>query len=321
MSARIHADTPMPLRVAAIEDIARGIRAFELAQPDGAELPPFTPGSHIKVQAPNGALRKYSLCNAPSERRRYVIAVKREDGGKGGSLSMHQDLKVGDTLPTSAPQNAFALAPNARAYLFIAGGIGVTPMLSMIRSFGELPPAPWRLIYLTRSPETTAFAAELKAGEWARSVKIHHTQGGAARLDLWPLLEKANTAHVYCCGPRPLMDEVRDMTGHWSSGNIHFESFNEGGEVKPDDKPFKVRLARAGREFEVPVGKSILEAMREHGCDAPSSCESGTCGTCRTTLLEGQADHRDMVLMNDEMETQIMICVSRAKSDRLVLDL
>jgi phthalate 4,5-dioxygenase reductase subunit len=321
VSKSLHADTPLPLRVVRIDDATRDIRVFELAQPDGADLPPFTPGAHVKVQAPNGALRKYSLCGDPADRRRYVIAVKREDGGKGGSLSMCRDLKVGDTLPASAPENAFPLVDKARAYLFIAGGIGITPMLSMIRSFGELPPAPWKLIYLTRSPETTAFADELKSGGWARSVKIHHDHGEPARsLDLWPLLEKPNAAHVYCCGPKPLMDAVRDMTGHWSAGNVHFESFNEGGQVKPDDRPFTVRLARSGREFQVPVGKTIVQVLREHGCPAPSSCESGTCGTCRTTLLEGQADHRDMVLMDDEKDTQIMICVSRARSGRLVID-
>ncbi|MDR1968479.1 MAG: PDR/VanB family oxidoreductase [Burkholderiaceae bacterium] len=313
---------PLPLRVSAIDDLTGDIRAFELVQPDGSELPPFTPGAHVKVQAPNGALRKYSLCNDPAERRRYVIAVKREDHGKGGSLAMHRSLKAGHTLPTCAPENAFALPSSARAYLFIAGGIGITPILSMIRSFGELPAAPWKLVYLTRTPESTAFADELQANERARCVKIHHDHGDPARsLDLWPLLEKPNTAHVYCCGPRALMDAVRDMTGHWSAGNIHFESFNEGGEIKPDDQPFTVRLARSGREFEVPVGQSILETLRQQGCAAPSSCESGTCGTCRTGLLEGEADHRDMVLMDDEMSTQIMICVSRAKSGRLVLDL
>jgi len=117
------------------------------------------------------------------------------------------------------------------------------------------------------------------------------------------------------------MESVRDMTGHWSPASVHFESFNEGGGVQPDDQPFLVKLARSGLEIEVPVGKSILTALREHGCDAPSSCESGTCGTCRTPLLEGVADHRDMVLMPQEMDSQIMICVSRARSERLVIDL
>jgi phthalate 4,5-dioxygenase reductase subunit len=322
MTVQVHADTQMPLRIARAYDVAQGIRSFELVQADGSELPAFTPGSHVKVQAPSGALRKYSLCNDPAERHRYVITVKREDRGQGGSLSMHTDAREGEVLPTSLPDNAFPLVGNARAFLFIAGGIGITPILSMIRSLGELPSVPWRLFYLARSPETTAFVDELGQPELCRQVKIHHDHGDPGRsLDLWPALEKPNTAHVYCCGPRALMESVRDMTGHWSTGNVHFESFNEGGGVKPDDKPFRVRLARSEREFEVPVGKSILAALREHGCVAPSSCESGTCGTCRTTLLEGEVDHRDMVLLPEEAGSQVMICVSRAKSGRLVLDL
>ena len=317
-----HADTPMPLRVARVHDVAQGIRSFELVQPDGSELPPFTPGAHVKVQTPGGALRKYSLCNDPAERDRYVITVKRDDAGQGGSISMHEDVEEGDTLPTSVPDNAFPLVDPAKGYLFIAGGIGITPILSMIRSFGELPPAPWKLFYLTRSPATSAFLDELGRPELKKQVRIHHDEGDPARtFDLWPALEKPNTAHVYCCGPRPLMEAVRDMTGHWSPAHVHFESFNEGGGVRPDDQPFKVRLARSGVDYEVPVGQSILSVLREHGCDTASSCESGTCGTCRTGLLAGEADHRDMVLMPEEMERQIMICVSRAKSAELVLDL
>lgn len=322
MTMQSHSDTQLPLRVVRVLDAADGIRSFELVQPDGTALPSFTPGSHVKVQAPNGALRKYSLCNDPAERHRYVITVKRDDAGQGGSLSMHQDLREGDTLPTSLPDNAFPLVDKAKGYLFIAGGIGITPILSMIRSFGELPPAPWKLIYLTRSPESTAFLEELSDAQWRKQVRIHHDHGDRAQtFDLWPALEKPNTAHVYCCGPRPLMEAVRDMTGHWSPANVHFESFNEGGGVRPDDQPFQVRLARSGASFEVPVGKSILTALREHGCNTASSCESGTCGTCRTGLVSGEADHRDMVLMPEEMDTQIMVCVSRARSAELVLDL
>ena len=322
MSTWIHADTQMPLRIDRAYDVAQGIRSFELVQADGSELAPFTPGSHIKVQAPNGALRKYSLCNSPADRLRYVIAVKRDAAGQGGSVSMVDDAREGDILPTSLPENAFPLVEHARRYLFIAGGIGITPVLSMIRSFGELAPAPWSLHYLTRSPETTGFLAELSDPALRKQVKIHHDHGDPANsLDLWPLLEKPNTGHIYCCGPRPLMESVRDMTGHWSPGNVHFESFNEGGGVRPDDRSFRVRLSRSGASFDVPVGKSILETLREHGHNSPSSCESGTCGTCRTGLLSGQADHRDMVLMPEQMDSQIMICVSRARSDELVLDL
>ena len=322
MATDLYADTAMPLRVAAIADVAEGIRSFELVQPDGTELPAFTPGSHVRVQTPSGAVRKYSICSDPAERHHYVIAVKRDDQGQGGSLSMHRDVQIGATLPTSVPENAFPLTDKAKAYVFIAGGIGITPILSMIRAFGELPPAPWRLYYLTRNAESTAFLDVLKDPAWGRQVVVHHDRGDPAKAyDLWPALEKPNSAHVYCCGPRGLMESVRDMTGHWSPANVHFESFNEGGGVLPDDKPFTVKLAKSGAEFEVPVGETILSALRAHGHQASSSCESGTCGTCRTTLLEGEADHRDMVLLPEEMASQIMICVSRARSDRLVLDL
>jgi phthalate 4,5-dioxygenase reductase subunit len=318
-----HADTQMPLRIARITEAAEGIRSFELVQPDGSELPPFTPGSHVKVQVPNGLLRKYSLCNDPAERHRYVITVKRDAQGQGGSMSLCDEAKEGDTLPTSLPDNAFPLVEDAKRHIFIAGGIGITPILSMIRSFGELPPAPWKLYYLSRSPETTAFLEELSAPEFKGKVVIHHDHGDPANsLDLWPVLERpAPGAHVYCCGPRGLMDGVRDMAGHWSSKNVHFESFNEGGGVRPDDKPFTVTVAKTGQHFEVPVGKTILSVLRDHGCNVPSSCESGTCGTCRTKLVSGEADHRDMVLMPEETDCQIMICVSRAKGDELVIEL
>jgi phthalate 4,5-dioxygenase reductase subunit len=322
MGDRTHADTQLLLRIARAYDVAEGIRSFELIQPDGSDLPPFTPGSHVKVQAPNGALRKYSLCNDPAERQHFVITVKREAGGQGGSTSMHDDAREGTTLPTSLPGNAFPLVERAKAFVFIAGGIGITPILSMIRSFGELSPAPWKLFYLTRSPEATAFIEELSAAELRKNVHIHHDCGDLSKaFDLWPVLEKPNTAHVYCCGPRPLMESVRDMSGHWSPGNVHFESFNEGGGVRPDDRPFQVRLAKSGAALDVPVGKSILACLREHGFNHPSSCESGTCGTCRAGLISGEADHRDMVLMPEEFDTQVMICVSRAKSSTLVLDL
>lgn len=322
MAEALHADTPMPLRIAGIGQAARSVRTFELVQPDGSDLPPFTPGSHVTVQTPGGLLRKYSLCNSPAERHRYLIAVKREEGSRGGSASMHEQAREGDVLPTSRPDNAFPLVDKARAYLFIAGGIGITPILSMIRSFGELPPAPWKLVYLSREPDDTAFLQELQGVELRRQVTVHHDLGDPQRqFDLWPLLEKPNSAHLYCCGPRGLMESVRDMTGHWSSGNVHFESFVDGSAARPHDVPFEVVFARSGVTATVGVGESILAAARAHGCEVSSSCESGTCGTCRTGLLEGRADHRDMVLLPEEMDSQIMVCVSRAHTPRLVVDL
>lgn len=316
-------ESMMPLRIANVTDAAYGIRSFELVHPSGNTLPPFTPGSHVKVRVPNGLIRKYSLCNDPNDLSRYVITVKRDENGQGGSKSLVDDAKVGDTIPTSLPDNAFPLVDKASSYIFIAGGIGITPIISMIRSFGELPPAPWKLIYLSYSPETAAFLDELTSPEFKRNVTVHHDYGDPEKsFDLWPILERPKPgAHIYCCGPRGLMEAVRDMSGHWSHNNVHFESFNEGGGIKPDDKPFIVKLAKSGASFEVPVGQSILSVLRANGCNVRASCESGTCGTCRTTLLAGEVDHRDMVLMPEEMDSQIMVCVSRAISPEIVLDL
>jgi phthalate 4,5-dioxygenase reductase subunit len=190
MEMQASPDAMMPLRIAAAVHVAEGIRSFELVRPDGAELPPFTPGSHVKVQAPNGAVRKYSLCNDAGDRSRYVIAVKREANGQGGSISLVDDAQPGDTLPTSLPDNAFPLA-DAPGYIFIAGGIGITPILSMIRSFGELPPAPWKLYYFTQSPQSTAFLDELSAPDLPGRACLHHDYGDPARsFDLWPVLER-----------------------------------------------------------------------------------------------------------------------------------
>jgi len=315
-------DSWMPLRIAGIVDAADGIRSFELRHAGGDTLPPFTPGSHIRVQVPNGELRKYSLCNDAAERDRYVITVKREAQGRGGSISLVDQAAVGDTLRTSLPDNAFALVDNPGSLTFIAGGIGITPILSMIRTFGELPPAPWKLYYLSQAPSTTAFLDELGHPDLRARVRVHHDHGDPAQsLDLWPVLEKPNRGHVYCCGPRGLMEAVRDMSGHWSPGRIHFESFLEGGGKQPDDQPFTVELARSGNQFVVPVGESILSVLLRAGVHVGHSCESGTCGSCRTGLLAGAADHRDMVLLPDEQDSQIMVCVSRAHGDKLVLDL
>jgi phthalate 4,5-dioxygenase reductase subunit len=322
LSAEISLKKMLPLRIDKIVDVAEGIRSFELVPQIGVELPAFTPGAHVSVTVPAGELRKYSLCNDPADRSRYVITVKREADGRGGSISLVDQAKIGDILPTSSPSNVFALAEKAPSYIFIAGGIGITPILSMIRSFGELPPAPWKLYYLSRTPETCAFREELSASELRGKVIIHHSYGEPEKsFDLWPVLQRPTSAHIYCCGPKKLMEAVRDMSGHWPHANVHFESFNAGGGVQPDDIPFTVQLAKSGGEYDIPVGRSILEVLREHGCNIPSSCESGTCGSCKTAFISGDVDHRDMVLEPEEMENKIMVCVSRARSSKLLLDI
>ncbi|HZZ94255.1 MAG TPA: PDR/VanB family oxidoreductase [Usitatibacter sp.] len=312
----------MPLlRVARVESLARTIHGFELRDPMGGELPAFAAGAHVAVTAPNGSVRKYSLCNDPVERDRYVIAVKRDEAGHGGSVSLVDGTRVGDEIEVSEPRNAFELDQKAASYLFIAGGIGITPIMAMVRTAQRLG-VPFKLVYLTRSREDTPFVDELRAPGLSPRVTLHHDGGDPSRaFDLWPLLEKPSKAHVYACGPRGLLEGVRDMTGHWTASAVHFESFLDAqAQARPEDRPFTVVLASSGARIEVPPGISVLEAMRAKGFDAPSSCESGTCGTCKTRLLAGEADHRDLVLAEDEKREWIMTCVSRALSSEITIE-
>ncbi len=311
-----------PLGVRAKAEIAQGIFQFDLERFDGSTLAAFTPGSHITVLTPSGVRRNYSLCSAPSNARLYQIAVKRDAHGRGGSLSMADQVQVGDTLLVSAPRNNFELPAQASEFLFIAGGIGITPIMSMLRHLEQDGQTPWRLRYLTRDAAGAAFLDELHGAPYADKAMVHHDLGDPDQaLDLWPLLERPTRAHVLCCGPRGLMDSVRDMSGHWPSANIHFESFGVDAGAAADDKPFHVRLARSGAVVEVGASQTILQALRAAGAQVASSCESGTCGSCRIGLLRGDAEHRDMVLLEDEQSSQIMVCVSRARSGELVLDL
>lgn len=310
------------LAVTAAAPAAVDIVRFELRDPAGGALPAFAPGAHIPVRTPGGEIRRYSLCNAPEETDRYEIAVKRDAAGRGGSVGMTDRLAVGARLPVAAPRNEFALHPRAKRFLFIAGGIGITPMMSMMRHLVATGGPRFDLHYCTRSAAHTAFALELASATYAGRVALHHDDGDPAQgFDFWPVLEKPTDAHIYCCGPRGLMDAVRDMTGHWPGGAVHFESFGVDAALRRHDRPFHVRLARTGVTVEVPAHRSILEALRAQGVELRSSCEAGSCGTCRTTLLAGAAEHRDFVLGEDERASQIMICVSRARDAELVLDL
>ncbi|HEV7263488.1 MAG TPA: PDR/VanB family oxidoreductase [Falsiroseomonas sp.] len=314
-----------PLRILAADRIAEGIHRFDLADPEGAELAAFTAGAHLRLRVPNGLVRRYSLCSDPADTSSYSIAVKREEGGQGGSVSLCDGTRAGDLLPAAPPRNDFALSGNPVSRVFIAGGIGITPIMAMIRHLQAEGRPPWKLYYLTRSPTQTAFLEELRAPELRGKVVIHHDGGDPDKAyDLWPLLEQPKGRHVHCCGPRGLMQAVRDMTGHWPASAMQFEDFGAGGgQQRPDDLAFTVRLARSGRVVEVPAGTSILQTLRAAGVAVAHSCESGTCGTCRTGLLAGTADHRDLVLMEHETATQIMVCVSRAApgTGELVLDL
>jgi len=311
----------VPLRVTRNDPIAEGIHLIEFRDAEGKELPQFSAGAHITIRVPNGMLRKYSLCNDPSERDRYQVAVKREVSGRGGSSTLIDRTKPGDDLYIAPPVNDFALPQRAQDFLFIAGGIGITPIMAMIRQVRKEGKR-FRLYYCTRSPETTAFFDELSKPEYKDMVVIHHDHGDpTCSLDLKPVLaERKNREHLYCCGPRPLMESVRAMTDHWSSTAVHFEAFSEADIHKATDRAFKIRLAKSGKTLEVPADKTIMEVMREHGYEVPSSCETGTCGTCRTKMLAGEADHRDLFLAEHDKANTIMICVSRAKGDEITID-
>lgn len=310
------------LRVTRKQSIATDITLFELAHPEGQELPAFTAGAHITVQTPIGMRRSYSLCGDPEQTTTWQIAVKRDAKGRGGSQSMVDNVQTGDLLPTLPWANLFELNETAASYIFVAGGIGITPILSMMRRLLSQGRTDFKLYYCTRDAAGTAFMDELHAPELAGKITVHHDHGDPAKaLDLWPVFERPSNAHVYCCGPQGLMDSVRDMTGHWPSERIHFESFGVAQTGFAENKIFDVVLQKSGTRMTVPTEQSILEVLRACGHVVSSSCESGTCGSCRTGLIAGEAEHRDMVLRPDEHTHQIMVCVSRAKSTELVLDL
>lgn len=317
-------DSLMTVSVAAKREIATGTFLFELTPAaEGAKaLPAFAAGSHVTVVTPSGVRRNYSLCGDPVDAARYCLAVKRDARGRGGSVSMADDVAVGSTLQISTPRNNFELAERAKKYLFIAGGIGITPILSMMRHLkhGELSDA-FSLIYCTRDAESTAFATELDA-EFPGRVTLHHDHGDAdLAFDFWPVLERPSGAHLYCCGPKALMDAVADMSGHWPSGSVHFESFGVDANAFAQNLAFDVLLQKSKRTLHVNADQTLLEALRANGCNVRSSCESGTCGSCRTGLISGDVEHRDMVLFEEERANQIMVCVSRARGGQLVLDL
>ena len=314
----------MLLRVEAIHDETPTIKTFALVDPEGLELPAFTAGSHVDLTLPDGQVRQYSLSNAPVERQRYVLGVLRESSGRGGSRQMHERVVAGDLLQVSLPRNNFPLDESAVRHLLIAGGIGVTPLLAMVNRL-RLIGADFELHYCTRDAAHTAFRTFLGEDDVAPRVQLHHDGGVPGQgLDVASLLATvAPGTHVYCCGPAGLMAAVQAASAHWPIGQIHFEHFaapimaaGTGGLAA-----FEVELASTGAVYRVPPDRSILSVLLSEGVLVDSSCEAGVCGTCTTRYLSGEPDHRDFVLSDAEQRDHLMVCVSRAKSARLVLDL
>ncbi|WP_130494107.1 PDR/VanB family oxidoreductase [Motilibacter rhizosphaerae] len=316
-------DVERDLVVDARTELAQGVVALDLVAHNGRDLPAWTPGSHVDVVLAPGTERQYSLCGNEDDRSRWRIAVLREDAGRGGSLALHDDVRVGQRLRVRGPRNHFGFTAAAgTAYRFVAGGIGITPLRAMVLR-AHAAGAEWTLDYAGRSRATMAFAGEL-ATAYPERVRLHPADEGR-RLDLDALLgEPQPGTEVYACGPARLVDAVEQRMAGWPATALHVERFTakEFGEpVWPG--PFEVELALTGATVTVEPGESVLEAALAAGAVVLSSCRVGTCGTCETPVLEGDVEHRDSVLTLAEQADSavMMVCVSRSAGPRLVLDL
>ncbi len=308
----------LQLRVKAATWETPDIRSYELRALDGGELPPFTAGAHLDLTLPNGLIRSYSLVNPQSERRRYVIGVQKDRASRGGSAWLHEHLRPGDVLTVNGPRNNFALNEAAEKSIFIAGGIGITPMVSMTERLTSLK-KDWELVYCARTRAAAAFVDVLKG-----KVRFNFDQEPGGRvLDIAPVVGAApENAHFYCCGPLPMLAAFEAATANLPRERVHVEYFT-AKEPPSVAGGFKVVLAKAGREFAVPPGMTILETLLEAGLDIPYSCMEGVCGTCETRVIEGIPDHRDLILTEEEQAANrtMMICCSGCKSEKLILDL
>lgn len=312
------------LTVISKRTIAQGVVALTLIATRGDSLPEWTPGAHLDLEIAPGVVRQYSLCGPVDNDQQWTIAVLREERGRGGSRAVHDDLREGSTVRALAVRNKFPLEP-AERYLFIAGGIGITPIVPMIAAADRLK-RPWRLHYGGRNRESMAFAHQLSGLYGPNVLMVPEDEDG--RLDLDAILAaRAPNQHVYCCGPAGLLAAVEARFTEQTMHLLHTERFEAAGPTEQQiatDSPIAVTLRRSGKTIDVPADRSILDVLRnDYRMDVGSACEQGICGTCETTVLEGTPEHRDEVLSPAERaeNTTMMICVSRCQGDALTLDL
>jgi ferredoxin-NADP reductase len=308
------------LVVQAVQTVADGVVAVTLVDPTGGALPAWTPGAHLDLLLTPELVRQYSLCGSPSDSRSLRIAVLQVPDGRGGSVYVHDRLKPGATVRVRGPRNHFPLA-GAPRYLFIAGGIGVTPLLPMLAE-ATAAGAQWSLVYVGRSRRSMAFLDELE--QYGDRVRVL-PKDEAGRLDLDAVLgTPSEDTLVYCCGPERLLVEVEQRCATWRPGALHLERFAARTSQEPaTDQEFELVLARSGVTIQVPADRSVFDAVQDAGVSVLGSCHEGVCGTCEQIVLEGEIDHRDSVLSADEQASNemMMICISRSRSARLTLDL
>lgn len=317
------ADT-LSLRVQSIRYEADSIHAFELVDPNGARLPETSAGAHVDVHLGGGLMRSYSLAGDPQDRHRWVLGVLRETKSQGGSKAMHDQVRVGQRLTVGLPRNAFGLAEGASHSVLLAGGIGITPLKAMAHTLNAQG-ASFELHYCAKTPEHAAFKAELQSLVPPGRLHFHHDNGDPTQgLDIAALLKQPEGGtHVYFCGPTGFMKACTEATAHWPSGTVHSEHF-KAPEPTVSDVPagsFQVNLARTGITVQVGPEQTIVRAIELAGHRVPTSCLSGLCGACKTGYLEGDVEHNDYILSDEEKTHCMTVCVSRSRGPLLVLDI
>jgi len=316
------------------------INSYEMVDSNGDDLPAYTAGSHIDFYFHDGIVRQYSLCGDPSDRKRYLIAILNDQKGRGGSTALHNRLHVQRYVHVSEPRNNFPVAKEAKHHLMIAGGIGVTPMLSMIYELQKTTVAPYHgapssdakdnftLHYCTKSKDHTAFQPELAKLIDQGKVVVHHDQGVPGNgLNIQELLQDYDDGtHLYYCGPPGFMKAVKQFSSHWPEDTVHFEYFNapepeDTTKIDSNNQGSQIKIASTGAVYTVPDGKTIVEVLQENNVAIETSCNVGLCKTCVIKYLEGEVKHMDCVLSKQEQEEYLTPCCSRSLGDLLILDL
>lgn len=314
----------MDVKIDKIHQLTASIRAFELVSHGSDPLPTFRAGAHIDVHLKNGLTRQYSISNSATEKHRYVIAVLNDENSRGGSCSIHSDYQEGDLLCISEPRNLFELHPQTQKAILFAGGIGITPILSMAYQL-KSQRIPFELHYFVRNHEMIAFYGNLTT-HFAENIHFHLQDQTETACNLSAILQKPSPEkHLYVCGPTGFMQYVMNAatTEGWQSSELHQEHFVAQNLSQHDDQAFTIEILGSEQKIEVSTQQTAMQALIENGFDIPISCEQGICGTCITRVVSGIPDHRDLFMTDEEhaLNDQFTPCCSRAKSKILVLDL